>query len=147
MTMASVLFLFIALQTTQPQIGDPTFGRLATLSSTIRWESVPTREQVNSVVPEDAEEQGFVTLTCPVQPDGQLYKNCIVNSAIPAKVGFEEAALSLTHWYKLPEEAIPHETPVAPLVSFSIRFAEDRDGEILKSDRCVPPFCVHEPAL
>lgn len=146
MISASMLLLFMAPQPTG-QVADPTFGRLVTLSSTLLWEAVPTQEQVNSVVPPHAKEQGFVTMTCPVKEDGHLYQNCIFDSVVPADAGFEKAALSLTQWYKLPQEVIPRNSSVAPLASFSIRFAQDRNGMLLKSDRCIPPFCVNEPAF
>lgn len=67
------------------------------------WTSVPSMSDVTSAYPITAAgkaDQGRVSMSCYVMDDGSL-KACYATSAVPAKVGFEEAALGLTSKYQV----------------------------------------------
>jgi len=87
------------------------------------WATIPDGAAMADAYPEFASMvllEGDVNLGCRVAPDGTL-SLCRVNTAVPAGLGFDRAALSLTPRFRVNPRQVDGETAKSS-VRFTIRF-------------------------
>jgi len=104
------------------------------------WASIPDGEAMADAYPEFASMvrlEGDVNLGCRVAPDGTL-SLCRVNTATPAGLGFDRAALSLTSRFRVNPRQVDGQVTKSS-IQFTIRFR-------MAPEETPPPWTGKEPS-